>query len=414
MSFLGTELYFLRFANVHESPPAVSVPFDGATETSWIGKHYQVVDEEGYFTRIDDTRSPVVHQFDRFGARGSRYLNDWIKKAGLWWDPVPAGDSLSACLLWKDENHLLGEWISYHFYALQLRHLVIAVHPLSKTSPQEILDEWRPRMWIQEWEDQNYINNRKHQQNFHANCTRYLWEQNRTWVAYIDANEHLAISKDAVEDTLQFFSQPGSVLRAFQSSTIQETSCPSIPRVHYGSAEGWVDDGHTHSGVNASALNTLQRWRKHSRKRGSRGKVLMLDVSRANPEIFEGDSKRFSLRSVCSRGQGRARQSSANAIEVHQYSRDWGTFSCQDNTQSKSWLWKGRPDERVYPWIKGFTQFVGQDVAETLLKVPDELLCRTIHSSSVLALLLVAVAVAMVLLRTWKSVRGSDSCGCNK
>jgi len=388
----------------------MSVPFDGATENSWIGEHYQLVDEEGYFTRLDGIRSPVIHQFDRFGAHGSRHLNDWIKKAGLWWDPVPAGESLSACLLWKDENHLLSEWIGYHFYALHLRHLVIAVHPLSKTSPHSILDEWKPRMWIQEWKDQNYINDRKHQQNFHANCTRFLWEQNRTWVAYIDANEYLTVSKDTVEDTQQLFSQPGNVLRAFQSSGIQENLCPSIARVRFRSAEGWVDDGHTDSGVNGATLNTLQLWRKHSRKGGSRGKVLMLDVSRANPVIFEGGPKRFSLRSVCSRGQGRARQNATNPIEVHQYSRDWGTFSCQNETQSKSWLWKGSPDERVYPWIEGFTHFVGQDAAETLLKNPEEPPCRRFYSSSVLALLLVAVAVAMVLLPTKKSVREIDSC----
>lgn len=46
------------------------VPYDGAnnnTNGTWIGKHYNVTDDHGYFIESDGSRSRVVHQWDRFG-----------------------------------------------------------------------------------------------------------------------------------------------------------------------------------------------------------------------------------------------------------------------------------------------------------------------------------------------------------
>lgn len=38
-------------------------------------------------------------------------------------------DGMSACLLVKDENNNLPEWIAYHYHNLPLRYLVVAVDP---------------------------------------------------------------------------------------------------------------------------------------------------------------------------------------------------------------------------------------------------------------------------------------------
>jgi len=51
-------------------------------------------------------------------------------------------DVISACLLVKDDNHILSEWIGYHYSTLPLRHLVVGVDPLSKSSPADILRRW--------------------------------------------------------------------------------------------------------------------------------------------------------------------------------------------------------------------------------------------------------------------------------
>ena len=50
--------------------------------------------------------------------------------------------SMAVCLLIKDENNNLGEWIAYHSFSLPLRHLVVAVDPHSMTSPSEIISRW--------------------------------------------------------------------------------------------------------------------------------------------------------------------------------------------------------------------------------------------------------------------------------
>ena len=50
------------------------------------------------------------------------------------------GESFSACLLIMDDNHRLSEWIGYHYFAMSLRYLVVAVDPHSKTTPSRILN----------------------------------------------------------------------------------------------------------------------------------------------------------------------------------------------------------------------------------------------------------------------------------
>jgi hypothetical protein len=68
-------------------------------------------------------------------------------------------DSFSICLLIKDDNYLLNEWIAYHYHVLKLRHLVVAVDPESETSPADMLESWRKNFGLQvdEWTDQNFM-----------------------------------------------------------------------------------------------------------------------------------------------------------------------------------------------------------------------------------------------------------------
>lgn len=51
--------------------------------------------------------------------------------------------TFSACLLIKDDNDILNEWIAYHYHTVQLRHLIVAIDPTSTESPSEILNKWR-------------------------------------------------------------------------------------------------------------------------------------------------------------------------------------------------------------------------------------------------------------------------------
>jgi hypothetical protein len=158
-------------------------------------------------------------------------------------------DSLSFCLLIKDDNAILNEWIAYHFHAFRLRHLIVAVDPSSVTSPVPLLEVWReqfgldyelwmddrympeyflkgrydlvPRMikfedrnatkWQEDEEQQSRrsdpdlnehlrqdytrINNHRYRQaKFLQSCSRTIQDRNRTWVAHIDTDEYIAIN----------------------------------------------------------------------------------------------------------------------------------------------------------------------------------------------------------------------------
>jgi len=64
-------------------------PFWGASGQRWIGKEYNVCNDEGWFTEADGSISRVVHQFDRFG----RPFNDlWLDKQNFVRDPLPRGE----------------------------------------------------------------------------------------------------------------------------------------------------------------------------------------------------------------------------------------------------------------------------------------------------------------------------------
>jgi len=176
-------------------------------------------------------------------------------------------ETFSACLLIKDDNHRLPEWLAYHYFALPLRYLVVAVDPHSVTSPSSIFDEWRDRMnmTIVQWTDSNFTGknliikpddspkrrtgkHRERQQLFFQACTRYLQGQNRTWTAYIDVDEYFVLNSDLVSNSQQLSRQPGYVLRevnnlrqnntnilgdtqSFWFRHFQQSHCVTLPRV---------------------------------------------------------------------------------------------------------------------------------------------------------------------------------------
>ena len=85
---------------------------------------------------------------------------------------IPAVDSrdsnyFSACLLVKDDNHYLVEWLAYHYHVLPLRRLIIAIDPKSQTSPTNILRRYAgattatrnngSRMHITQWTDDDFF-----------------------------------------------------------------------------------------------------------------------------------------------------------------------------------------------------------------------------------------------------------------
>ena len=145
---------------------------------------------------------------------------------------LPASEEgMAACLLIKDDNHLLIEWLAYHYLTLPLRYLVIAVDPDSFSSPLPIINRWNNSedgMQIMLWTDQDYMEqqhlaarlhekikqqttqnstsereklDRDRQARFVSECNMYHKDQGRTWVAHIDLGTYLSCSGAYSDET---------------------------------------------------------------------------------------------------------------------------------------------------------------------------------------------------------------------
>lgn len=180
-------------------------------------------------------------------------------------DPIVGsnGDSISACLLIMDENFRLHEWLAYHYHALPLRYLVVAVDPRSQESPEPIFNQFRQElnMTIISWSDQHFMNRaplpddatqkqlnmryQMRQRQFLGACMQHLFEQNKTWTALWDTDEYITYNRfDIVRKHPESnqtvtsppdMSEPGTILRYLKD--YGEQKCVSMARVLIGSKE---------------------------------------------------------------------------------------------------------------------------------------------------------------------------------
>lgn len=128
----------------------------------------------------------------------------------------------AACLIVKDDNPILPEWLAYHYTVMPLRYLIVAIDPLSITSPMPILDKFRELgMDITVWHDRDFNRNarvwyraaaapddppkHKHeaymfrQNEFYWECLTELSERNErgeklTWTMIIDTDEYVVFN----------------------------------------------------------------------------------------------------------------------------------------------------------------------------------------------------------------------------
>ncbi len=117
-------------------------------------------------------------------------------------------DGIAMCLLIKDENEKLPEWLAYHFLEMPLQYLIVAVDPFSTTSPEKILNVWRQEtgMDIVLWHDPHYRHvdkkrstkeneyrpHHRRQERFIGECIRHHKARGRKWLTIIDTDEFIA------------------------------------------------------------------------------------------------------------------------------------------------------------------------------------------------------------------------------
>lgn len=272
---------------------------------------------------------------------------------------VPTEESLAsdatfaACLLIKDDNDILSEWIAYHFHTMRMRYLIVAVDPLSSESPESILESWSnyTDLEIILWNDTNFMpndflnlnrppkeyvltvddltniadsndenlqdkqvmleisNHRYRQRIFLNSCMKHVRDVNRTWVMHIDTDEYVVPSKllrqmNPNYVTVQDMSIPGSVLDLIQqvvdkTGSLVNYPCMSMLRVLFGSQEIpasemiYNDRSVTDDIFNMGSFETL-RWRYHAlpsdRSLHGNPKVI-LDVAAIPSQFFDNPQR---------------------------------------------------------------------------------------------------------------------------
>lgn len=335
-------------------------------------------------------------EYTALESRGINDILDAETETALPPEPKPE-NTFSACLLIMDDNHRLSEWLAFHYLALSLRYLVVAVDPRSRTSPAAILERWRPYMEIVVWNDKDYafrpnakeMNgttfektriHRNRQRIFFAKCTSHLQGKNRTWTSYHDVDEYLALDADILNDTDHRIQQPGAILKFLREiranhpqRKLLQGNCLTLPRATYGAIESSkkeIQKG-VPSFLNASRFETF-RWRYRSRH--NEGKVngqpkSIMDVSKI------GHHEKMEVHrtiSECPFGYVGERP-----FSIHHYIGSWEYYIFRDDARARSheqwWenkanVQSGGSDDEIRPWIQGFVKLMGKNRTQHLLQ----------------------------------------------
>ncbi|KAL7460540.1 hypothetical protein ACHAXS_000987 [Conticribra weissflogii] len=337
-------------------------------------------------------------------------------------------ESFSACLVVMDDNHRIPEWLAYHYYALPLRHVVIAVDPASHQNPPRIPNKWHQLMNITIWRDEDYVpsnvvltrqpndtadqkrEKRYQRQGFlYYECSKYLKRLNKTWTTYHDIDEYLTISEDffspnntrfktreefiistsPIPNRTAFMSQQGFVLRLLRtylneqhniSSVHDDLSkrCIHVPRAKYGAIESprELTQKAVPSYINADRLDTL-RYRFRTTKRTLHRDGLakgILDLSRIPiSEMGKGGLVHRPLPDICPKKSTYWSYGHV-PLGIQHYLGSYDSFYFRDDANNirKKWeYWAygkdGGEDDEIRPWIRGFCHSVGESMAVELL-----------------------------------------------
>ena len=228
-------------------------------------------------------------------------------------NPIIPDDSqypftFSGCLMVKDDNQILPEWLAYHYTFLPLRHLIIAVDPMSYTRVEGLVEKFRSigmKIMLmtgnEYFVDGNWYNNqlknfdpRNHtkehryqflmhrQSSFYSRCFRILHKNGFNHTMILDSDEFFTFNQEwdktysynessssgipdipshvgKQNETLAHWIDSGADPILSKLSSEEHRGCIVIPRVLVSSIESTFEEtaGHVEDGFNASYFNTI-------------------------------------------------------------------------------------------------------------------------------------------------------------
>jgi hypothetical protein len=381
---------------------------------------------------IGNTVKAIQRQPESSSSSSSSSSKDYPEVSGSGADvDKGTGDSFAFCLLIKDDNDLLNEWIAYHYHVLKLRHLVVAVDPSSETSPSSILQAWRDNFQLQvdEWTDQTYMpkfflqgdfkrlpedtvisdipaklpngekvapkdlekafqklnQHRYRQMTFLKQCMIHVKKQNRTWMAHVDTDEFVVINPNIrkKEGTVTNLALGQNTIFSFLKEKVKLNSkivnwpCISMPRILFGAHKDDI------IASNRTRFETL-RWKYHAAnaaKQNSNPKVI-IDLSGVHfSELRHSWPKMASLhRPLVERCRTNAEMEDITKtrklpLTVNHYIGSLDQYLARNDVRrSPTTYWKkaqvtddSKDDDWIDGWLDSFVSTHGQAKVSTVL-----------------------------------------------
>jgi hypothetical protein len=311
---------------------------------------------------------------------------------------------MAACLMVRDDNLLLPEWIAYHFTTLPLNDLVVAADLGSTQDVSLITKKYESLLNITVWNASDFVlrfgeipvplNDTNHhylhrQRAFISSCAEYFKHLNKTWVAFVDTDEYITInraeirndSKDQADQAVMkqrraaLQHSPKTVWEALHAAN--EISpllpCHGMPRLLYGSLENVTCDNDQsvkdmfHQ-YDFQYVPTTIRYVQHARKGAfypsKWGKVLV-DVSRLSWDSL-GQKPKSSHRPFqeCPKPFFGFDES---ILQVNHYLGSWERYSARSDARRSRLAFEERAyfsdgvscDDHLWEWFTRFSDRVG-------------------------------------------------------
>jgi hypothetical protein len=303
------------------------------------------------------------------------------------------------CLLIMDDNHFLIEWLGYHYHAMPLRRLIVAVDPKSKTSPTHILNRYSSRnlMNITVWDDSHFMSSdfvmghedklvylhRARQRRFTAACLKTLQSEGMSWIMAIDTDEYIVPNR---------YAWPSCTIQGQERKVVDMLNHPNNRFVNPRATDAChpmirLPIGTTEStelqvqknvpfGFNGSEYMTLRyRWPEPVRAKRKVGKALV-DVSKIPPQdILHENASPHRPNEIHCAENGMFIKPRESPFVVYHYTGSFEQFNYRvDGRDNRNWkefqqrAFGAWSDDSIRSWLKSFVDEVGSTLATELLK----------------------------------------------
>lgn len=375
-----------------------------------------------------------IHQ-DQVGRLGTIKVDDFPTDvpgdAGSQQNLSPS-DSFGACLMMKEDNSLLYEWIAYHYTIMPLRYLVIGSDEGNREDPRTVLQRWNGtglKYWVleaSEFVGRHGLKNRgpndpdEHhhaflyrQRGFITTCAELMKEQNMSWVLYTDSDEFVVINRFGGEDDTQEFHQRSrpdnetsttlynmrkslsewkqqdftvlEALRRLEKDVQEPDTCVLMPRLRFGALENVTCEGESTAVADMarhdyhySHMSTL-RYKIHAGTMNfpanKFGKV-MVDLSRLTGDQVREWPKNIHrpFKPACPRPVVWYAEA---VFALNHYTASWERYSSRHDLRRTCQAWmkmayfqEGNScHQRIHEWFPRFVKQMGKRRAQYLLGV---------------------------------------------